>query len=84
MDLFSFLPEIVQYIKQAEWSVVPGWQACQSWEVQPLAQGEYNMNYLVIQAHNRWVLRVNLGSQIDREDQIEFKFMMFHCATIFC
>ena len=42
--------------------------------VTPLAQGEYNLNYLV-SAHGapKLVLRVNVGTQIDRADQIVYQ-----------
>lgn len=74
MDLHSYLPAIVQYVGQVNWSTVPGWQVNEPWDVLPLAQGEYNMNYLICQEKNRWVLRVNLGSQIGRRDQIAYEY----------
>ena len=42
--------------------------------VTPLAQGEYNLNYVLQQEARRWVLRVNIGSQIQREDQILYEY----------
>ncbi len=39
-----------------------------------MAQGEYNLNYLIHQEDRRWVLRVNIGSQIQRDDQILYEF----------
>jgi aminoglycoside phosphotransferase (APT) family kinase protein len=53
---------------------VPHWDAGQPIDVKPLAQGEYNMNYLVSQDGQRWVFRVNIGTQIDRDDQIRYEF----------
>lgn len=48
--------------------LTPGFQ------VVPLARGEYNLNYLVTNQPTRLVFRVNLASQIDREDQIVYEY----------
>jgi aminoglycoside phosphotransferase (APT) family kinase protein len=53
---------------------VPGWQPGAPFAVEPLAQGEYNMNYLVRQGQGAWVFRVNVGTQIDRDDQILYEY----------
>jgi aminoglycoside phosphotransferase (APT) family kinase protein len=45
-----------------------------SFEVSPLAQGEYNLNYLLSAGDLRLVLRVNIGTQIARDDQIVYEF----------
>jgi len=37
-------------------------------------QEEYNMNYLVRQGDGAWVLRVNVGTQIGRDDQILYEY----------
>lgn len=42
--------------------------------VEPLAQGEYNLNYLVTGQGPPLVFRVNIGTQIGREDQIEYEY----------
>ena len=42
--------------------------------VVPLAQGEYNLNYLLTAPGTRLVLRVNIGTQIGREDQIRYEY----------
>ncbi len=39
-----------------------------------LAQGEYNQNYILEDNKLRLVLRVNYGSQINTENQIEYEF----------
>ena len=74
MDLLTYLPKIKKYLAGVDFSSVPGWQAKIPVVIHPLAQGEYNMNYLLSQAGNRWVLRVNMGSKIDRLDQIAYEF----------
>jgi aminoglycoside phosphotransferase (APT) family kinase protein len=45
-----------------------------SFRVVPLAQGEYNLNYLLTGNDTRLVLRVNIGTQIGREDQIQYEY----------
>lgn len=74
MDLTSYLPEVARYLNQVELKGVPGWHPHRQFQISPLAQGEYNMNYLLMQGGNCSVLRVNLGTQIDREDQIAYEF----------
>ncbi len=74
MNLIELLPAIEIYLKQTDLGDVPGWQAAKPVAVMPLAQGEYNMNYLVRQTGRCWVLRVNIGSQINRIDQIMYEY----------
>lgn len=62
------------YITNASLDSVPGWRAGKPFSLQPLAHGEYNMNYLLQQGRARWVFRVNIGTQIDRDDQILYEF----------
>jgi aminoglycoside phosphotransferase (APT) family kinase protein len=45
-----------------------------TFDVAPLAQGEYNLNYLITAGDLRLVFRVNIGTQIAREDQIVYEF----------
>ncbi len=74
MNLKTLQPDVKQYLTEKNMKGVPHWDAEQSIDVQPLAQGEYNMNYLVSQDGRRWVFRVNIGTQIDRDDQIRYEF----------
>ncbi|MGC9346691.1 MAG: phosphotransferase family protein [Anaerolineae bacterium] len=74
MDLLTLLPTVERYLCSASLSGVPDWSPAQPFEVLPLAQGEYNLNYIVRQANQRWVLRVNIGSQIQRDDQIVYEY----------
>jgi aminoglycoside phosphotransferase (APT) family kinase protein len=74
MDLRIYLSDVEAYLQQIDLSVLPGWQCDLPFVVLPLAQGEYNMNYLLQQGDIRMVLRVNMGSQIQREDQIRYEF----------
>ena len=74
MDLKSFLPRVTDYLNHVDLSAVPGWRPGEPFSVGPLAQGEYNMNYLVRQGDGAWVLRVNIGTQIGRADQILYEY----------
>ena len=75
MNLAAFLPQAKNYINTLTPDQVSFWCPNQPFSISPLAQGEYNMNYLVQQGDNQpWVFRVNVGSQIHREDQIEYEF----------
>ncbi len=67
MDLQTLLPAVETYLQHTR---------CQgeSFTIAPLAQGEYNLNYLVRQNGAAWVLRVNLGTQIQRDDQIAYEY----------
>ncbi len=42
--------------------------------ITPLAQGEYNINYLLETEKEKRVLRLNTGSQMDLENQIGYEF----------
>lgn len=68
------LEKIDSYLQAVDLGGVPGWRSDLPFDVRPLAQGEYNLNYLIRQGDRRWVFRVNLGTQIDREDQIQYEY----------
>lgn len=74
MDLLSLLPDVRAYLQADRLTGIPGWRPSECFEVTPLAQGEYNLNYLVTQGSIIWVLRVNIGSQIRRDDQIVYEY----------
>ena len=73
-DLQALLPHAVDYLARAQLDHVPGWQSGEQFAVEPLAQGEYNMNYLVRQGSAAWVFRINMGTQIGRDDQILYEY----------
>ena len=74
MDLTSFLPRVTDYLHHADLGAVPGWRSDEPFAVEPLAQGEYNMNYRVHRRDGVWVFRVNIGTQIGRDDQICYEY----------
>jgi aminoglycoside phosphotransferase (APT) family kinase protein len=69
----EMLPRVRTYLANRDWRDVPV-MAGRNFRVEPLAQGEYNLNYLLIDPPVRLVFRVNLGSQIEREDQILYEY----------
>ena len=74
MDLQTYLPTVKAYLEQFDLSNLPDWKSDVPFNILPLAQGEYNMNYLLQQGEKRLVFRVNLGSQIQRDDQIQYEY----------
>jgi aminoglycoside phosphotransferase (APT) family kinase protein len=73
-DLIAALPARIEaYLRQGDWSHVP-MLAGRPLSVSLLARGEYNLNYRVRAGEEALVFRVNMGTQIDREDQIQYEF----------
>ncbi|MEJ2168732.1 MAG: phosphotransferase [Desulfobacterales bacterium] len=64
---------MAEYLNTRDWKEVPVMRGRQ-FAVAPLAQGEYNLNYLIYSDSLRLVLRVNIGTQINREDQILYEY----------
>jgi len=74
MDLMTdMLPQVAEYLNTRDWQDVPAMQGRQ-FMVTPLAQGEYNLNYLISSDSLQLVFRVNIGTQINREDQIVYEY----------
>jgi aminoglycoside phosphotransferase (APT) family kinase protein len=69
----EMLPQVQAYLKMQDWREFPLMKD-RVFKVTPLAQGEYNLNYLVSSGDLRLVLRVNIGTQIGRDDQIVYEF----------
>ena len=67
------LPDVHAYLKRADFSAIPQ-LAGRRFTVAPLAQGEYNLNYLIDDGTAKFVLRVNIGTQINRDDQIVYEY----------
>ena len=72
-SLLEVLPAVRTYVSGRDWSDVPAMRGG-PFTVTPLAQGEYNLNYLLTRSPRRLVLRVNVGTQIAREDQIVYEY----------
>lgn len=71
--MVELLPQVQAYLNQQEWRDVL-WMRGRTFEVTPLAQGEYNLNYLIRAGGLRLVFRVNIGTQIGRDDQIVYEY----------
>ncbi len=69
----DMLYRVVEYLSSRDWHDVPAMQG-RNFTVQPLAQGEYNLNYLIASDDTQLVFRVNIGTQIDRDDQIVYEY----------
>jgi thiamine kinase-like enzyme len=69
----EMLPRVKAYLHGREWPGLPVEQNA-DFQVTPLAQGEYNLNYLIQSRNIRLVFRVNIGSQINRDDQILYEY----------
>jgi aminoglycoside phosphotransferase (APT) family kinase protein len=69
----AMLPAVHTYLETVDWSGVPV-MADRRFRVQPLARGEYNLNYLLSSEDVALVLRVNVGTQIGRDDQIVYEY----------
>jgi len=71
--LTSMQDRIKAYLYSRDWSHIPV-LAGRPFEVRLLAGGEYNLNYLVQAGREKVVFRVNIGTQIARDDQIQYEF----------
>ena len=69
----DMLPKVEEYLSSQKWNDVPVMMG-RKFTVTPLAQGEYNLNYLLASDSSRLVFRINIGSQIDRDDQIVYEY----------
>lgn len=47
---------------------------CKNAKVSFLAQGEYNINFILEDLSKKYVLRVNTGSQLELDNQIEYEY----------
>jgi hypothetical protein len=57
MNIQQYLPFVIQYLQKVNLNSIPGWDQIEHFTVHPVAQGEYNMNYLVHKAGKTWVFR---------------------------
>jgi aminoglycoside phosphotransferase (APT) family kinase protein len=74
MDLMAdMLPQVTEYLAGRDWDDVPVMQG-RKFTVTPLAHGEYNLNYFISSDSLQLVFRVNIGTQIDRDDQIVYEY----------
>lgn len=46
----------------------------ESYKIEFLAQGEYNQNFLISDGKTSYVFRLNYGSQLQLENQIQYEY----------
>lgn len=64
--------EIKTYLQKSAYGRLYGFD--QETHVRFLAQGEYNANYLVVSPKGKYVFRMNMGSQLNLDNQIEYEY----------
>lgn len=69
----DMLPKVAEYLAGKDWNDVPVMQG-RKFTVTSLAQGEYNLNFLIASNSTQLVFRVNIGTQIARDDQIDYEY----------
>ena len=76
LSIHTFLNQTNYYLRQSNLVRVPNWLPGADFEILPLAQGEYSMNFIIRQGQNAWVLRVNTGTQIEltAQEHIVYEF----------
>src|SRR6478672_3507020 len=67
-------PQVLGYLDRADRRAMLGFGANDRLDIAMLAQGEYNLNYLVAGGARRVVARVNTGTQIGAGDQIGYEY----------
>jgi aminoglycoside phosphotransferase (APT) family kinase protein len=74
-DALKIQQRILKYLKTSRISQI-SIISNREFSIIPLAQGEYNLNYLLSSTTDdvQLVFRVNIGTQIEREDQIFYEF----------
>lgn len=72
-DMAAMQTAVEAYLEATDWSGVPV-MAGRRFRVEPLARGEYNLNYRLVSPELDLVFRVNIGTQIGREDQILYEY----------
>jgi aminoglycoside phosphotransferase (APT) family kinase protein len=69
----DYRKKVERYLAGSNWSEVPAMSG-RRFRVEPLAGGEYNLNYRLVSADAVLVFRVNIGTQINRADQVIYEF----------
>jgi aminoglycoside phosphotransferase (APT) family kinase protein len=70
----SLQPKVLAYLDRADRRVSLGFGLDEPLDITILAQGEYNLNYLVSGGARSVVARVNTGTQIGAGDQIGYEY----------
>lgn len=68
-----YLSRVKRYLQEQCWAEVPAIDG-HNFTVSLLAKGEYNLNYLLKSEDTQLVFRVNIGTQIGRDDQVVYEY----------
>lgn len=74
LSIHTFIPGVAKYLQHVQAVSVPNWSSESDFDVLPLAQGEYNLNFLIRQGSAVWVLRVNTASQLGLSPQAQIAY----------
>ena len=76
INIHTYLGRMATYLQTVDLCILPGWDDKLPHTLTPLAQGEYNMNFLLTQEDRHYVVRANTGSQIGKSlpDQIRYEY----------
>ncbi len=69
----DYRKQVERYLADTDWSGVSA-MAGRRFRVEPLAGGEYNLNYRLVSSDAVLVFRVNIGTQINRDDQVAYEY----------
>ncbi|MDJ0856258.1 MAG: phosphotransferase [Desulfobacterales bacterium] len=64
---------VERYLARHDWADVP-MMTGREFTVSPLAGGEYNLNFLLTAGNEKRVFRVNIDTQIGRQDQVLYEY----------
>lgn len=77
MESINYKKIIQEYVvKEKLWELFP---LEKNFQVSFLAQGEYNKNYILADKYHTYVFRINFGSQIVTNSQIDYEFQTLKC-----
>jgi aminoglycoside phosphotransferase (APT) family kinase protein len=76
INIHTYCAAMTSYLAHLDLGNLPRWNEHKKFSLTPLAQGEYNMNFLLSQGRLKYVVRVNTGSQIGKSlpDQIRYEY----------
>ena len=71
--LLANVPKVTKYLRKLA-STASEPRIGVDFTLTPLARGEYNLNYLVTDGSRKLVFRLNMGTQINRKDQVSYEY----------
>ena len=76
INIHTYWEVMTSYLTHLDLRCLPRWDVHKEFSLTPLAQGEYNMNFMLSQGRLKYVVRVNTGSQIGMSlpDQIRYEY----------